>query len=392
MWYARAEEYTHCMKCGHDIPAGTDCLSQLPWELPLGTRRSDYMNFCIDCIEWEQGDSPVPCFTLSREHLIHLEKSEDSVSCHSCEETILRNAESFVWTFFAWPVSSEADRNSDDAVVQDLHWEVGPASWLGRLRPGGWDRLSPDTRNLFRIRGLGRGLGIRTPTMARRLYENSIPQSIRDAGEPSVLRFLQEKHASHIRSVARNPGRAKAPSNIVWERPSRNLSRGARNMTAAEVAAANASAQRFAYVVAGKAVARQAGFTAAIEFPIASLENWFHWKRGRKTGEQAIRDTAKSTSASLGSAAALAAIVQVAGLTGVSLSFLAPLAAPLAIGGLAMFAVSSVRRVARAAGHDFPLDELRVYFCLPCMLQNKTCLIERRPASLAVGKPLAADS
>ena len=118
---------------------------------------------------------------------------------------------------------------------------AGAAVRASRIRVGGWDDLTPGTRRLFQTRGLGRGLGTRTSTMARRIYGNCVPPIIRYMGEDAVRNYLKENHFSHKRSVANAPQRAKAPSNIVLENVRKNLARGRRNMTAAEVEAAKSA-------------------------------------------------------------------------------------------------------------------------------------------------------
>lgn len=414
MWYARAEGSMQCTKCNSDIPAGAACLSQLPWALPAGIHRSDYKNFCIACFEWDQGGSPVPCCTLAPEHL-QREIVEDPVSCQRCRETMHPNTRAFFWTFFDWPESTSARSNPE---ARKLHRWGGAAPGFGGLggRKGGWNRLESGTQRMFRTRGLGRGLGSRPPPEARRLYE-SIPKSSRNSNE-DTLQFLKGRDASHIKPVSRYPGLAKKPRNIVWENSSRNRSRGARDMTKAERAAAWADTQRAGYKALGKSVARQAALAAALEFIVAGLENWFHWRRGRKTGKQAAKDMAKSTLTSLWTAAVWIAVIKVVGLIVPSLVLLvlylamgslivglfmgAPLAIPLVIlgAGLAVLtvlavlaaarigflivgAVKSYRRVARAASQDdgnsvtvndgFPLNEFRVYCCARCILQEHIC-------------------
>lgn len=303
MWYAKAEGTMQCTKCGRGIPAGAACLSQLPCALPTGIHRSDYMNFCIRCFVWNPDGPPEPGCALSREHLQQKE-AEDSVSCHCCQETIPQNTEAFAWTFFDWPQSSRSD-----PVARNLHGRIDAAPWIGGLHRsrGGWNRLSPDTQRLFRTRGLGRGLGSRTPAEARRLFA-SLPRPIRNGKEKAILRFLRRRHASHIEPVTLNRGRAKDPGNIVWEDPSINRRRGGQKMTKAEFAAAKASNRRAGYAEFGKSVGKQAAWAAAIELFVAGLENWFHWKRGRKTGKQAVGDAARNAGASLWTTAVMTAV------------------------------------------------------------------------------------
>ena len=405
VWYARAEGPMQCTKCSRDIPAGAACLSQLPWDLPAGIHRSDYRNFCVSCFEWDSGQPPVPFCTLSREQL-RREMTEAPVSCHHCQETVPRNTWAFCWTFFDRPKSSGSRSALGGAEPTQ---EGGATPWIGGLHrhKGGWNSLSPDTQRRFRTRGLGRGLTPRSLTEARRFFEDSIPKSIRDGGDRSVRRFMRGRDASHIESVARNPGRARDPGNLRWEPAGRNRSRGARNMTQSEVARTESETRWAGRVELGRSVVKQAAWTAAIELFVASLENWFHWKRGRKTGKQAAGDAARSTGTSLGTAVVMvvmAPLIRVAVLFLALLGILlamggavwhefagASLAIPMAIGGVVLtvltmryavntllgtirFAIDAFRRVARAARHDdVPLDEFHVFFCSRCIRQDDVC-------------------
>lgn len=410
MWYGRAEGSMQCTKCNSDIPAGAACLSQLPWDLPVGIHRSDYKNFCIACCEWDHGGSPAPCCTLSPEHL-QRKIVEDPSSCQRCRETVPRNARVFFWTFFDWP---ESTRSRSNPETRKLHSGGGASPWFGGLggRKGGWTRLEPGTQRKFRTRGLGRGQGPWAPAEARRLYE-TIPEPIRAAGDKAVRQFLRGRDASHIKPVSRYPDLAKDPRNLVWEDSSRNRSRGARTMTKAEVGSANASTLRSGLAKRATSVAKQAAWAAALEFILAGVENWFHWRRGRKTGKQAAKDTAKSTVTSLRTAAIGIIVMGVVGpfllvlvlvvlilamgslivglfmgeailrvILGVVWAVLAVLAA-VKIGFLIVGAVKAYRRVARAASQNeensdlandgFPLDEFCVYVCSRCILQEHIC-------------------
>ena len=51
MWKVIAEEDMSCSECEHDIVAGTECLSQMPAEMPEHFRRARYENFCVECRE-----------------------------------------------------------------------------------------------------------------------------------------------------------------------------------------------------------------------------------------------------------------------------------------------------------------------------------------------------
>ena len=179
--------------------------------------------------------------------------------------------------------------------------------------------------------GLGRGLGLRSRVMARRLYEKEVPVGIRNMGEHAVRDFLKGRHFSHVKSVAKAPGAARAPSNVVLEDATANLSRGSRNMTSAQLAAAKSAGRASAIKVGAKAAAKggvKAGlFAAAVEAVVSVPENILHYKRGRKSRKQAAQDIAKDTSIAAGWGVAQGAAMAGVGLT------LGPFGTPLLIAG-----------------------------------------------------------
>jgi hypothetical protein len=108
------------------------------------------------------------------------------------------------WTvvqkFYAWPdCESEPENgqpNGGSASVGARAAGIASAGAAKRVNSGAWQNLSPSTQRLFRTRGLGRGLGIRSPKMAQRLYETRVPQAIRNQGENAVLNYIKGKHFS----------------------------------------------------------------------------------------------------------------------------------------------------------------------------------------------------
>ena len=197
--------------------------------------------------------------------------------------------------------------------------------------------------------------------MAQRIYEREVPRIIRNLGEPAVRAYLKGRHFSHRISVRNAPASAKAPSNVVLEIGSANLARGSRNMSSAGVAAAKKGQRISAIKVAGNSVVRgsvKAGaFAAATEAAVSIPENLLHFKRGRKTGGQAVKDTTKSAAGAAAIGVAIAGAAKVAAMAGVGLS-LGTLGTPVMIAGGLVFAGTAIRRVHKAAKHDLPLDEL----------------------------------
>ena len=229
--------------------------------------------------------------------------------------------------------------------------------------PADWPNLSRATQLRFRYGGLGRGLVSRPPAMARRLYEKEVPQAIRNLGESAVRDFLIGKHLSHVKSAANVPGKAKAPGNVILEDAAANLSRGNRNMTATERAAALSAGRASAIRTGAKALAKsgaKAGLVAAaMEAAVAVPENVLHYRRGRKTGGQAVGDAARSTATAAGVGVATAVAVKGAAIAGIGLS-LGPFGPPLMVAGGVVFVGNGIYRVGKAAKRNtYPEGRLR---------------------------------
>ena len=372
MWHVVAEEDMKCTECSHKISAGAECLSQLPMVMPEGFRRRKYENFCVECVECDAKKDQPPCFARRLDHWYsHEVKTSEAVPCANCERVIPKGARAAAQSFYVWPDASDSESEERQTSNQSVGKGVRAAGVAfggatKRAQSGVWQNLNPRTRWLFRRGGLGGKRGIRSPAMARRLYENSVPSAIRNQGEAAVLNFLKGKQFSHIKSVANAPNIAKAPSNVVLEEASKNIARGSRNMTAAEVAATKTSGRIAAAGSVARGAAKGGAIAAAIEAPVTGLENFFHWKRGRKSRSQATKDAAKDVAvagvAGAGATVVAAGVAKGAALVGVGLS-LGPLGIPVAIGGGALLAGVAVRRVVKAAKRDLPLDEYQMFFC-----------------------------
>ena len=367
MWHVIAEEKILCSECLHRISPGSRCLSQMPAEMPDGFRRGRYENYCINCPKCEKKGYEQACYVRRLNHwYTHKETTEQDVSCGHCRRIVPERTRTVAQKIYAW-LDDEAVAASDGmGALPDGSAVAAVTVGTATAKPttGAWDSLSVAMKGKFRKIGLGGSRGVRTPAMARRVYENRIPTIVRRAGEGAVKDYVKGKHGSHIKSVVNEPGRSKWASNIVLEDASKNLSRGSRNMTAAEVSAAK-SAGRIAATRAVanatlKSAAKGGGVAAAIELPIASLENFLHYKRGRKAGKEAVADATKSTAFAGGVGAAAAVGAKVAVGAGLSLG---PLGVPIAVGGGMLLVGTTVHRVARAASRDLPLAEFYVFFC-----------------------------
>ena len=377
MWHVIAEEDMHCTECSHKIPSGTECLSQMPLEMPENFHRRKYENFCITCAECdaERGRPARPCYVRRLNHwYTHKERTQEPVPCGYCGETIAESILTVVQRLYDWPDSgtvsgSEADPPQGHSAAAGV-----TAAGATKSSTAGWHNLSSATQQRFRTGGLGRGLGSRSPAMARRLYEKEVPEAIRNMGEPAVKDFLKGKHFSHIRSVSNAPGRAKAPSNVVLENARDNLRRGSRNMTsngrAAAKSAGRASAIRTGAKAAVKSGARAGLFAAAMEAVVAVPENILHVKRGRKSGGQAVKDAAKNVGSAAGVGVAAAGVANAAAVAGVGLS-LGPIGVPIAIAGVGLMVGTGVHRLVKAAKRDLPLDEYHIFFCKNMRCKNR---------------------
>ena len=367
MWSAIAEEDIRCTECFHTIPAGTDCLSQMPVPMPDGFRRRKYENFCFQCDECKEQRRGEPCYARYLGHwYARKEKTAESVSCAYCGDAIPEGTQSVSQKFYAWP-ESEVDSESEGGPAHPVGAASGVAvGAAAKPTPAGWHNLSRATRLRFMRGGLRRWMGLRSPVMARRLYEKEVPLSIRRMGEPAVRDYLKGKHFSHVKSVANAPGLARAPGNVVLEDAAANLSRGSRNMTvgAREAArlASRASAMRTGARVAVKSGAKAGFIAAALEAVVSVPENVLHYRRGRKSRRQAAQDIAKDTSIAAGVGVATWGVAQGAAMVGISPT-LGPAAPAVAAAGVTVVVGTAAYRLYKAAKRDLPLDEYRVYFC-----------------------------
>ena len=221
MWLVIAEENTRCRECFHTIKPGSECLSQLPLDMPVGIRRGKYENFCIDCPNCETDKAPCYVRWFGHWYTGAYEATKEPVPCGQCNALIANGAHAFAQKFFAWPASEDEPEQTTSATA---HRWSGPgvvaADAARRLDgPFHWNSLSHDLQRKFYTAGLGGDRGSRTASEAARFYEESIPSNIRlHLRIPdSIKEFLQGRQASHIESVANAPHRTKDPGNIIVE-------------------------------------------------------------------------------------------------------------------------------------------------------------------------------
>ena len=200
------------------------------------------------------------------------------------------------------------------------------------------------------------------------MYQESVPLMVRSYGEDAVRQFLHGKDASHIRSVHNAPQLAADSGNILWENSGVNRARGAADMTGWERFAARGSN---AFDTAGivmrecaTAAATSALYAGLLETPVAAIENYIRYQKGVVSGEQAVKDAAKSIAQAAGAGAIAGVAVTIAiGLgAGPIIATVAPILMPI---GLALYGISALKRILNALDNGLPLHRVGTYFCSP---------------------------
>ena len=224
-------------------------------------------------------------------------------------------------------------------------------------------------RSKFAASGLGGERGVRSAAEAQAFYQDSIPYPIRNLGEDAVKRFLAGKDASHLQSVRNAPHLAAENSNLIWESDSLNRARGAANMTGGELRHTQAGNNFDAAGIMFRDCLETAGMTALyaglLEAPVAAIENWLHYRRGRKTGEEAVKDAAIAIAKLAVSGATIGFTITAA----VALAGAAPLLITIAPAllpvGMALYAYNALKRITDAYAHGLPLPRVGTYVCAP---------------------------
>ena len=361
MWKVTSEEALTCTECYHPIQAGEECLSQMPKDMPDKIRRRNYENFCIGCTRCDSKEDKPPCYVRRVNHwYVHSTLVEGHVSCVHCNVTIPESRRAIVQTFYVWPSTTKGSSTDSGGSTGDAIPGISIAAETSNV--GVWDNLSSDTQLKFIRAGLGNGRGgARTAMEAEQFYESSIPYHVRNGGESAVKDFIRGRDASHIKSVHNSPSQAKDTGNTLWENAHKNRVRGSRNMSKREVGAAKLQSGLRGAKIGGREALKR-GFrggviAGVVELPIASAENFLHWRRARKSGNQAMKDTANATVVTAGVAGAVGAATYLIPIS------LGPLAAPVAVLGGTLWIGKTICRLANAAKIDTCLDELNVFFC-----------------------------
>ena len=375
MWQVTAGQHTNCFVCEDQILPGSLCISDLPEQLPKKVTRRDYRHFHL---EYPEGDGPADeppksCYQVFADQLKPEQAKQESV-CLFCGHLVLEGEELLQDFFYV-----RDDRRRYDGIENNR----GPAALLSALAKGQQvkpapflPRLSGPMQNKFRIAGLGGRRGVRGPAAAQEFYRSSVPGPVRNLGESSVRQFTNGKQASHIRSVANAPSQAHNPANIIWESAKANTARGSRNMTKLEVVGARTTNAAHTAGIVGAAAAKRAGrgalWTAVLELPVSLVENGINVSRGKKTREEAVKDTGKdvATAGVAGGAVAAGTMVAISLGAGPALLAAGPVLVPVGVG---LFAISAGNRIWRAWQDNLARVELNFHSTCPDCTPGENC-------------------
>ena len=370
MWQMIAEPGLRCSECRHAIQPGRLCLSELPEETPLGVGRGDFRNYCIGCPQcWSQGKHA--CYVRHLDGGASTGKTPRSLPCARCGRRIGAGEKAGVEVYYDWPEATE----SGGSAIRRLSPAGGAVAVAGAdtlirgVPSGSFDSLSQGLRNKFADAGLGGERGGRSVAEAQAFYQDSIPYPVRNLGEDAVRQFADGKDASHIQSFHNAPHLAADNSNIIWESSVLNQRRGPENMTGGEELRAQAANSFDAAGIVFRDCLETAGMTALyaglLEAPVAAIENYLHYRRGRKTGDEAVREAAIAIGKRAATGAAVGFTVTAAvALVGAGplLVTIAPVLVPV---GMALYAYNALKRIQNAASRNLPLHRVGTYFCSP---------------------------
>lgn len=369
MWPMIAEPGLRCAECRHHIQPGRLCLSELPEETPSGVSRRDFQNYCIGCPEcWRQGKHA--CYVRYLEAGGSTGKTPRSLPCARCGRRIGAGEKAGVDRYYEWPeaVDETAGGQAAAAVIGAATAVAGVDTLIRGVPNGSFSNLSDGLQQKLVNAGLGGERGVRTLAEAQGFYQDSIPYPIRNLGEGATRQFLDGKDASHIQSAQNAPHLADHSGNLLWENSGLNRARGTENMTGREQWQANASnafdASTIVFRECLQTGAMAAFYAALLESPVAAVENYYHYQRGRKTGEEAVKDAALSIAqrGATGFVAGFAVTAAVALIPGAAplLVTIAPFLLPV---GMGLYGYSALKRIERAMAYDLPLHQVGTYFC-----------------------------
>ena len=371
MWPMIAGPGLRCGECRHNILPGRLCLSELPEEMPPGVSRSDFRNYCIGCPEcWRRGLHA--CYVRYLEGGNSQGRTHRSLPCSRCGRRIRPGDRTGMETHYDWPGTLDNLEGPDGgtAINTAAAGTLATATGLGRLvraaPTGSFADLSDSLQQKFATAGLGGDRGHWPDPQA--IYSDTIPYPIRNLGEGAIRSFADGKDLSHRISVSDAPELVKDPGNIAgWESSSLNRARGAETMTGMEEFRLDGTnAFHASSIVLSEclgAAATTALFSALLEAPISIVENAIHYKKGSKTGEEAIKEaaTAIKDRALAGSVVGFAVRAAIA-LTGAG-PLVVTISPVLMTVGMTLYAHTALKRILSALDDELPLNRVGTYFC-----------------------------
>ncbi len=374
MWQMIAEPGLRCSECRHVIQPGRLCLSELPEETPRGVFRGDFANYCVGCPEcWRRGRRA--CYVRRLESGNDVGKLPRALPCARCARRMPAGDKAGMQTYYDWPEAAQETRTRTSsgggrsATASTLGTAVGADTLIRGVPSASFEELGNGLQRKFAGAGLGGERGYRALTEAQAFYQDSAPYPVRNLGGDAVQRYLEGKDASHIQSWENAPSLARNSGNILWERSDLNRARGSENMTGWEELGARSTNAFDASAVVFRECLETAAMTALygalLEAPVAALENIIHHRKGRKSGEEAIRDAATAIAKRAAQSAAVGfSITAAVALTGAGaiLVTIAPILMPV---GFALYGYAAVKRVLNALRDGLPLNRMGIYFCSP---------------------------
>ena len=370
MWPMIAGPGLRCGECRHNILPGRLCLSELPEEMQPGVSRSDFRNYCIGCPEcWRRGMHA--CYVRYLEGGNSQGRTDRSLPCSRCGRRIPSGDRAGIETHYDWP-SALDDRDgltgratARTSTAGTVGMAAGREVLVRGMPSGSFADLSDSLQQKFATAGLGGDRGAWADPEA--IYRDTIPFPIRNLGV-DPRRYTDGKDLSHRISVSNSPELARDPGNIVgWENSSLNRARGAETMTGMQEFRLHATnAFHTSGIVLSEcleAAATTALFSALLEAPISIVENAIHYSKGRKTGEEAIKEAATA----IRDRAMAGAVVGFAVRAAIALTGAGPLVVTISpvlmTVGMTLYAHTFLKRILCALDDGLPLRRVGSYFC-----------------------------
>ncbi len=356
MYTSHTHELINCTHCGHAIRENEPVIADLPGDVPEGLSRAAFRHWHLNCLECNTGVSCYQAYA-SRQPAF---AAQSATACASCGDGIGYGELVLRETLWEWKFSGVREERPETAGGF-----LGIGKGAKVRPPTSFKDLPFRLRRKFFNAGMGNGRGTRTFAEAEEFYRRSVPRSVRSLGPDAIRDFLRGKDASHIESVANAPSKARLTDNVVLESHTRNLKRGANNMSVLDKSRAGVSNGLDAAMSVGKGAAKSSGkgaaYAAILELPLSVVVGAIRVSKGKQSKEQATKDTVKNTAKAgiVGGVAAAGLTVIAVSAAGPALSAATPVLVPLGVG---MYGVSAYRRIKDAAKDNEPLERNVLYF------------------------------